>query len=407
MKEKQTDKSSGAALTKLLLRKNVSPARVAGFILSNFIGLAIILAGLQFYSDARALWEDEDSFIKKDYLVVNKRVTSENTLGSSSSEFTATELRELEQQPWVRSVGCFTPASYRVSASVGEAGRTMSTAMFFESIPDAFVDAGGSRWRYREGSSEVPVIIPKDYLTLYNFGFATSAGLPQLSEQLMGAVPLRLTLTSEDGGRGGVFEGRVVGFSNRLNTILVPESFMAWSNARFGVSGAERGVSRVIIDVSSPGDVAIQRYLEERDLETAGDKSASRASYLLRVVTGVILAVGVVITLLSFFILLLSVSLLMEKSRDKLHTLLELGYPLRAVGAPYRRLVVCASLLSLALALVAVWLLRRAYIGAVVASAGEGTAGAWWPVALTGCVLTALIVLFSCLSVRRRVAEAW
>ena len=36
-----------------LLRKNTSPARIAGFMLSNFLGLAIILGGLQFFMDAR------------------------------------------------------------------------------------------------------------------------------------------------------------------------------------------------------------------------------------------------------------------------------------------------------------------------------------------------------------------
>ena len=34
-----------------LLRKNMSPARIAGFVLSNFIGLAIVVAGLQFFQD--------------------------------------------------------------------------------------------------------------------------------------------------------------------------------------------------------------------------------------------------------------------------------------------------------------------------------------------------------------------
>ena len=49
-----------------LLRKNTSPARVAGFILSNFIGLAIIVGGLQFYQDARSLWTADDSFVSTD-----------------------------------------------------------------------------------------------------------------------------------------------------------------------------------------------------------------------------------------------------------------------------------------------------------------------------------------------------
>ncbi len=84
-----------------LLRKNTSPARIAGFMLSNFLGLAIILGGLQFFMDARSIWEDDDSFIRSDYMVINKRVTSENTFGGETG-FTADELEEIENQQWVK-----------------------------------------------------------------------------------------------------------------------------------------------------------------------------------------------------------------------------------------------------------------------------------------------------------------
>lgn len=414
-------------LNKLLLKKNMGKARVAGFALANFIGLAIVMAGLQFFIDARPLWQDDDSFIRKDYLVVNKKVTSENTLGDAGL-ITRDEIRDLQAQPWVRKIGIFRSADYRVSASVSQGGRGMSTAMFFESLPDEFVDAAGASWRFSESGPEVPVIISKDYLTLYNFGFATSAGLPQMSEQIMSAVPLQLTLQSEDGTRTGTFQGRVVGYSNRLNTILVPDAFMDYANARFGSAissqaPGDKGASRLIVDVSSPGDVAIGKYLEDHGLETAGDKSSSRAAFLLRVVTGIILAVGIVITLLSFFILVLSVSLLMEKSRDKIHTLLELGYPLRAVARPYSRLIVISTLASYILAGVAVILLRGSYIAALTgltASPGASSSttlttlpdiaaslGDLWQSPLAGLVLTIAIIAFGLHTVRRRVASAW
>lgn len=48
-----------------LLRKNMSPAQIAGFVISNFIGLAIVVAGLQLYLDVSPIWQDEDSFIKR------------------------------------------------------------------------------------------------------------------------------------------------------------------------------------------------------------------------------------------------------------------------------------------------------------------------------------------------------
>ena len=391
-------------LVSRLLRKNLSTAQTLGFILSNFIGLAIVVTGLQFYEDVSAIWQKEDSFLKTDYLVVNKKVTSGNTLGQSKSTFTDGEISDLAAQPWVRSVGRFTAADYRVSAALDNGGRSLSTFMFFESIPDNYLDINPMQWQYREGSGEVPIIISKDYLTLYNFGFAASAGLPQLTEQMLSSIPMRLHIAGNDGTRQADFRGRVVGFSNRLNTILVPEAFMTWSNREFG-SGVTPPSSRLVIDVSSPGDVAIDKYLEAHDLESAGDKSASQASFLLNVVTGIIMAVGAVITVLSLFILMLSISLLMQKNRAKLHSLLQLGYDPGRVGAPYRNIVIISSTVAFLLSIAAMFLFRLYYIGAIEGLGGAS--GNLWLAPGVGLLLTAVIITFNLLAVRRKVVSAW
>lgn len=391
-------------LLQKVLRKNTSASRVAGFVISNFIGLAIVLGALAFYNDARALWEDEDSFVKTDYLVVNKIVSGAGGLGGSTG-FNDAELEELRSQPWVRSVGEFRSTDYSVLAAVGTGRRNLSTYMFFESIPDKFVDVAGSGWRYRPGDSEVPIIISKDYLTLYNFGFAGSAGLPEMSEGVMGSIPLSLQLTSEDGTKRGHFTGRIVGFSNRLNTILVPDSFMDFTNLEYGSGGPAKRPSRLIIDVNSPGDVAIGEYLTSHGLEVAGDKRGSSASYLLKVVIGIVVAVGALITLLSFFILMLSVSLILEKNRDKLHTLLMLGYDVSRVASPYRNLVIWASLVAYLLAVAAMFLLRGMYVRALQ-GLGMEPGSVWLPI-VTGGVATLLIILFNLAVVQRKVRRSW
>lgn len=387
-----------------LLRKNLSRTQIAGFIISNLAGLAIVITAMQFYQDVRSIWESEDSFIKKDYLVVNKKVTSANTLKGTASGFSEADIADLEAQPWVRKVGRFTRADYRLSGSIDQGGRSLSTYMFFESLPKEFIDVDPSAWTFRPGDKRVPIIISKDYLTLYNFGLASSAGLPQISESIMESIPMILSLSSDDGERSTAMQGRITGFSNRLNTVLVPEEFMQWSNATYG-SGQQIEPSRLIIDVSSPGDVAITDYLAGHDMEPAGDKSNSTASYFLNVATGVVLAVGALITLLSFFILLLSISLLMQKNRSKLHELIMLGYDLKEVARPYINLIIWVGAASYLLALGATYLIRLTY-SAPIAAIGGGT-GSWWPAPLTGLLLTAAIIAFNILSVRRKVAGAF
>lgn len=391
-------------LIRRLLHKNLSAAQLIGFILSNFAGLAIVILGLQFFEDARPIWEDEDSFIRKDYLVVNKRVTAAHTLGESSS-FTPEQISQIEAQPWCRKVGRFTSADYRIYASIDQGGRSMSTYMFLEAIPANFIDMPPADWGFRPGNKTVPIIISKDYLSLYNFGFAGTVGLAQFSEKTIESVTLLLRIRPDNGRPDYEIRGRIVGFSNRLNTILVPQEFMEWSNAEFSSHTQAPDPSRLIIDVSSPGDVKIAEFMKAHDYEIAGDKGASSASFLVNVITGVVLAVGALITLLSFFILLLSISLLMQKNRDKIHSLIMLGTELRQIAGVYIRLVIWVDLAAYALAVGAMFCLRGTYL-ASIRGMGAAEASPWLALGV-GLALTILITLFNALSIRRRVAAAF
>ncbi|MCM1004889.1 MAG: ABC transporter permease [Prevotella sp.] len=391
-------------LIRKLLYKNLSKAQLLGFILSNFAGLAIVILGLQFWEDARPIWEDEDSFIRKDYLVINKKVNASNTLGETTG-FTAEQIAEIEQQPWTRKVGRFTAADYRLSASLISGGRGMSTSLFFEAIPDEFIDVKGRGWDFTPGDETVPIIISKDYLSLYNFGFAGTVGMTQLSEQTISSVPMNIEIRPDNGRPDTRLSGRIVGFSNRLNTIIVPQSFMDWSNSEFSTHESLPAPSRLIIDVSSPGDVRIAEFMKAHDYEIAGDKAGSTAAYLVNVITGVALGVGALITLLSFFILVLSISLLMQKNRAKIHSLIMQGVDLGVISGVYTRLVVLINLLAWLLASAAMLFFRDTYLGSI-RGMGAREASPWLALAV-GLILTVVMTMLNALFINRKVKRAF
>ncbi len=383
-----------------LLSRGISGGRIAGFVLSNFIGLLMVCAAIQIYRDVRPLAQDEGSFVSSDYVVVNKRIAS---IGPGDDRrFSETEIADLESQPWVRSVGRFTAAAYPVDGSVETGARGMRTALFFESIPDRYVDAPSSAWSWHPGDKEIPIIIPRDYLALYNFGFAASAGLPQLTEGAISGIPLVLRLG--EGTRTMDLTGRVVGYSTRLNTILVPQSFMEASNAMIG-HGETSAPSRLIIDVSRPGDTAIAEYLQAHGLERAGADDNASATFLLRIAAGIVGGVGLLVTVLSFFLLLLSVSLIMERNRARIHLLLTLGYPLRGAARPYICMVTLGCVVACVVTCAALWGLRGAYVTALSSLGGADT-GVWWGMG-AALVLTLLSIGGNILSIRRKVGEAW
>ena len=326
-----------------LLRKHVSVLQLGGFAVANLIGLTIVILAVQFYRDVRPIFNDDESFIKRDYLVITRKVTGMGALMGGSSEFSTGAIQDIENQDWVRTVGRFQTSEYSVNATVGlgSSGHSMQTQFFFESIPYEFLDVSTSDWKFDANRPEVPVIVSKDYLSLYNFGFAAAQGMTKVREGMMSMIPLQFTLSGN--GLSDVLPGRIVGFSNRLNTILVPESFMRWSNERYGKGGTS-APSRLIVEVNTPGDVKIQQYMDEKGYEIGGDKmNSGKANYFLTVIISIVVAVGVLISLLSFFVLTLSIYLLLQKNTKKLQDLLMLGYSPAEVSAPYIKMVVAVN----------------------------------------------------------------
>lgn len=396
-----------------LLRKHVSRAQLAGFALANMVGLSIVLLGLQFYCDVQPVFADEDSFIRKDYLVITKNIGNMSMInsmlsGAESNSFSDDEINDLQAQPWMRKVGRFTTTNYKATGNIaiGDRSLNMRTYIFFESVPDEFIDTKNISWDFNPDSPdrEVPILLSKDYLSLYNFGFAASQGMPQLSESMVSKVPILLAVTATD-GHTEMMKGRIVGFSNRLNTIIVPEKFMQWSNNRFAPE-VKTQPSRLILEVSNPGDVAIEQYMNDHGYEVAGDKqNSNKASYMLMVIMGIVIAVGLVISLLSFFILILSIYLLLQKNTAKLRDLLLLGYTPAQVSATYVKMVVWVNAAVWVVAMALLLYARSLYMRQLEMFSLNGSP--LWISAIVGVVLIGLITLGNVLAIRRKVADLW
>ena len=392
------------SLLSKLLRKNVSSMQLGGSAIANLIGLIIVGIALQFYLDLRPIFNDEESFVKSDYLVVTRKVTGMDAL-MGGSEISEAEVADIEAQPWVRRVGRFTASDYEVRAAValGSSGAAMTTQLFFESIPAEFLDVNSAEWRFDERNPVIPVIVSKDYLSLYNFGFAAAQGMPKISEGMAGMIPLQFTISGN--GLSQSFSGRIVGFSARVNTILVPEEFMHWSNSRFG-SGSAAGASRLIVEVNAPGDIKIEQYIADHNFEVAGDKANSnKAGYLFTIAVSVVAAVGVLISLLSFFVLILSIMLLLQKNTKKLQDLLQLGYTPMQVSGYYIRLVLRVNDAVLILASVLIFVARLIYLPMLEPLGIEAASTALTIVAVIG--LVALITIGNAVAIMRHVNKLW
>ena len=156
-----------------LLRQNISKAQLVGFAIANFAGLTIVLLSIQLYLDVRPIFDGKDSIMKKDYFVITKNVSTLNSLVGSSG-FSPEEIARLESQSFVGKVGSFTSSQFEVYGGISAAGINFGADLFFEAIPTEFIDIRSDKWHFDPQKRFVPIIVPQNYLDLYNFGFATS-----------------------------------------------------------------------------------------------------------------------------------------------------------------------------------------------------------------------------------------
>ena len=387
-----------------LMRRHISLGQLIGFFFANLCGMVVVLLSIQFYQDISPVFTEGDSFMKKDYIVVSKKVSTLGSFVGKSSTFSAMEIDEIKEQPFTKEVGEFTPSAFKVSAGVGmeQLGLNLSTAMFFESVPDSYVDVNLDDWHFEPGQDVIPIIIPRNYLNLYNFGFAQSRSLPQISEGVINMVNLEIRING--GGRRDTYKGKIAGFSNRLNTILVPESFMVWANTHYGEGGIRKEPSRLIVEVNNPTDDRIAQFFRERGYDTEDDKlDAGKTTWFLKVVVGIVLSVGLLISVLSFYILMLSIYLLLQKNTTKLENLLLIGYGPKRVALPYQTLTIALNAVVLVLSVGIVLYARTLYMEVMEKLFPSLDGGSCWLMLGIGILLFIAVSCFNIMAIRKKI----
>ena len=385
-----------------LLRQHISIGQFSGFIFANLFGMIIVLAGFQFYNDVLPVFTSEDTFMKADYLMVSKRIGATATISGQSSTFSSNDIENLKEQPFIKKIGQFNSTNYKVDARMEIGGQQiLNTELFFESVPDDFVDINLRDWHYKPGDTTIPIILPRTYINMYNFGFAQTHSLPQISEGLMGMINLHIT--ARGNGKQEEFQGRIVAFSSSISTILVPQSFMEWSNNEFAPDD-EIKPTRLLIEVTNPADEAVTNYLDEQGLDIESDRlNAEKTTYFLRMVVSLVMIIGLIISILSFYILMLSIYLLVQKNTKKLQNLILIGYSTNKVAMPYQMLTAGLNTIVLAISIVVVALLRGYYMEIVQNLFPEIDRGTMLHSISLGIILLLTVTIINVTAIRNKI----
>ena len=345
-----------------LQSRTLNKLQVAGYAVSLFVGTTLLLLAVQTHSDLRPALEEQTEVFDRQAVTVSKKITLFKTADKERIYFSDKDIEELQQQPFVESVARFGSATFHTSASLsmGHGIPEFSTDLFFESVPDDYIDVQSDNWLWDSASDFLPVIIPQDYLNLYNFGFAESQSLPVVSETVIENIVFKVHVSGN--GREQTFNSRIVGFTGKINSILVPDKFLRWANERFGTH-AESKSSRLLVEFGDATDEAIPEFFAGKDLDiNQGELDRSKLSSVFRLSMLFVFAVAIVIIVLSAVFIIMSINLLVQRNKTLLTTLYDLGYTTGDIALYYRVVFSTVSAVTTVLSVCVVAALRGLYI---------------------------------------------
>ncbi|HEY1046856.1 MAG TPA: hypothetical protein VGF79_10480 [Bacteroidia bacterium] len=341
-------------IKKLVLSKQ-SYSQLGIVLFGSVFGLLLMMLSIQLYMDIKEAIDKKKETIGSHFLVLSKPVTILNTLSNTPSVFSSEELEVIRTIPGIEKIAAFKSNAFKAKAGFALGGNMMYSDMFFEAVPEDFLEVEPGKWNWQNGRS-VPMILPSEYLNLYNSGFAPVQNLPQISKNAAKVSGLKIQVSGNGGNEE--FEAEIVAFTDRINSILVPESFIDYANGKYAETKKE-GSSRVVLMSKDPSNEKLMKLIEDNGYETNMELLKSgKMSLVLNVILGLVLGIGSVVVLMAILGFIQYSQLLINKSTYEIRTLLQLGYKVKTVFVKYLSFYTVVMLLVFVFAGIGLMLIR-------------------------------------------------
>lgn len=292
------------------------------------IAMLLIVVAVQLQANFQSLLNspaNKDSIAN--FLVIHQ---SSETIQRGSKGLSTETIDDLRKQDFTESVGIIESSQFKAGIESPSELFPFYTDIAFEAVADSFLDVRPEQWQWNEESRFIPLIVPNLFLDIYNFQFALSQGLPQLSTAAIQQIPLVIKIETPAGTLR--YTGRIVGFSDRIASVLVPQSFMQWANQQFG-NNINNQVSRVVLRTKDPGNPALSNYLKAHGLKTDADKTRfSKYRKIVDIVAGTAGTIGFILMLFALLVFSLFIRITIATAKADIELLLTLGLSPKALG---------------------------------------------------------------------------
>ena len=310
-------------MLKKLLFKHQDIRQLVIALIGAFIGITFLVTSVHYLVRVNEFGEDSE-ILGANTLVIQRKVTSSSSLNLTKTDFEQKEIDKMKKEPFIEDVQAVVSNNFRVWLETNdEMIPPFKTDVFIQAVNAKFLDVKSDKWKWKEGDNFVPIIMPRDFVVMLNT-FMSASGIPQISDELATQVKFRLRISN--GTNQEWVDSKIIGFTNEIPALLVPEEFMTYANKKF-TDGTPGKITQIMIAGKEGEFGKLEAYMDEHGLESRNSQVVvSRLKSIVGTLFGVISGISIIAVLLSGLVLIQYLQLLMSHNNYEIRTLLRLGY---------------------------------------------------------------------------------
>jgi hypothetical protein len=297
-------------------------------VIGAFLGFTFLITSIHYLIRVNEFGRGEE-ILGANSIIIQKKITTFNSVNLAKTDFSEKEIQHINRQAFIERTEPILSNSFGISFQTdSDLVPYFRTDVFVQSLHSDFLKFDEQLWKWNESDEFVPIVLPHDFLVMLNT-FASASGLPQVSEDLAKSIGFKFKLYNDE--HKEYQNARIIGFTNEVSAILIPESFMKYGNQKFPTANPAK-VTQLMVQVKEGSFGDFENFLSGRSMES---KASSMIVGKLKSIAGtlflIVMAISVIAVFLASLVLIQYAQLIMTKNAYEIRTLLRIGYPPKAI----------------------------------------------------------------------------
>lgn len=308
-----------------LLFKNQDRKQLIIAMVGAFMGITFLITSIHYLIKVNEFGKGAD-ILGPNTIIVQKKVTNSSSLNLTKTDFSKNEIKNMIAETFVKDVKPVVSNNFDVSFQTDDPlVPYFRTDVFIQTVDKNFLDVKTTKWHWTKNDKFVPIIMPREFLVMLNT-FMSASGIPQVSDDLAMDIKFKFKLWNSEKQIEERVDAKIIGFTNEVSSLLVPESFMKYGNDVYS-DGSEQKITQIMISGEESQFGLVEDLLTKRGLESKNSQMMiGRLKSVVGTLILVVLGVSIIAVFVSGLVLIQYMQLLMSRNLYEVRTLMRIGF---------------------------------------------------------------------------------